>query len=141
MNKEKIASDKSLEELFKPLPHWKYALYFPYRLWYRIVDSWDNTIAFFQRGKRGYADKDVWNFDYYLAKVILGGLKLLKETHSGYPTKLTDEKWDKILTEMIEGFENRINVESYEEYLIKNGENKLNKSLQLFAKHFGSLWD
>ena len=141
MNKEKIASDKSLEELFRPSTRWENIKWFPIRIWTQIEYKWEDFIAFFQRGKRGYADKDVWNFDYYLSKVILGGLKLLKETHSGYPTKLTDEKWNAILDEMIEGFENRINVESYEEYLIKNGENKLNKSLQLFAKHFGSLWD
>jgi len=141
MNKEKIASDKSVEELFKPLPRWKYALYFPVRLWYRIEDSWLNTIAFFQRGRRGYAKCDVWNFDYYLSKVITGGLKLLRKNHSGYPLGLTDEKWNSILDEMIEGFEARNNCESYEEFLSIEVDKKLNKSFELFAKYFQNLWD
>jgi len=139
-NKEKIASDKSLEELFKPSTRWENIKWFPIRLWTKIEYKWEDFIAFFQRGKRGFADKDVWNFDYYLAGVILGGLKMLKKYQTGYPPKLSYQAWDKILDEMIEGFEARLNCESYEEFLSNEVDKKLNRSLQLFAQYFGSLW-
>jgi len=141
MDKEKIASDESLEELLKPETKWESIKYFPYRLWYRIEDWWHDTIAFFQRGKRGFADKDVWGFDCYLAEVIAGGLKLLRKNHGGHPLRLTDEKWNSILDEIIEGFEARNNCESYEEFLSIEVDKKLNKSLELFAKYFQNLWD
>ena len=141
MDKEKIASDESLEDLFKPETKWESIKYFPVRLWSWIEDLWLNTIAFFQRGKRGFADKDVWGFDYYLAEVIAGGLKLLRENHGGHPLGLTDEKWNSILDEIIEGFEARNNCESYEEFLSIEADKKLNKSLELFAKYFQDLWD
>lgn len=111
-------------------------LYFPYRLASRIEDLWQNTFAFFQRGKRGYADKDIWDFDYYLAEVISGGLKILLENHTAYPGELTPEEWDKILAEMIEGFENRL-VEEEKDF----DKSKLDKALELFKKYFLCLWD
>jgi len=41
-------------------------------------DTYLNIKWFIQRGKRGYADCDVWNFDYYLSDVIVNALKELK---------------------------------------------------------------
>jgi hypothetical protein len=75
---------------------------------------------FFQRAKRGYADSDVWGFDYYLTKVILGGLKRLRKDKCGCPLVLpydpnvhpddidwdeNQKRWDEILDTMIYTFE------------------------------------
>ncbi len=63
---------------------------------------------FFQRGKRGWADCDVWNVDGYLAKIIPPMLKRLKETtHSypGYGEGKTPEDWNALLDKMIEGWD------------------------------------
>ena len=69
---------------------------------------------FVQRGKRGYADSDVWDFDCYLSKVVLGGLKWLQKHKHGYPATLDPitgnfdydmKRWEMILQEMIDGFE------------------------------------
>lgn len=69
--------------------------------------------AFYQRGKRGFADSDIWCFDSYLSRVIWKGLKQLKNCQNGYPvTKDPDkysaeeleEAWTEILDKVIKGF-------------------------------------
>lgn len=44
---------------------------------------------FYQRGKRGWADCDVWSFDDYLARVIADGLEHLAKTTHGYPANFS----------------------------------------------------
>uniref|UniRef100_A0A6M3L9K3 Uncharacterized protein n=1 Tax=viral metagenome TaxID=1070528 RepID=A0A6M3L9K3_9ZZZZ len=60
---------------------------------------------FFQRGKRGWADCDWWGMDYYLVSIILPMLKELKTNQHGHPCEVTEEEWNNILSEIIEGFE------------------------------------
>jgi len=49
---------------------------------------------FIQRGKRGYADCDLWNFDTYLEKVLSKGLRDFAKNASGYPGGFdTFENW------------------------------------------------
>lgn len=70
--------------------------------------------TFIQRGKRGYADSDTWDFHDYLTDVITGGLKQLRKYRHGTPAIINpktgeyeyDEKrWKKILDKMIYTFE------------------------------------
>lgn len=56
---------------------------------------------FWQRGKRGYSDRDVWNMDNWFLDIIVPMLKKLKTIKHGYPANLTPEEWDKILDRMI----------------------------------------
>lgn len=68
-----------------------------------------------QRAYRGVADEDVWGFDWYLSKVILRGLKRLKETKRGCPFvegfngesdfEEMEKEWNRILDTMIWTFE------------------------------------
>ena len=112
--------------------------------------------SFFQRGIRGYANSDVWGLcDYYL-DIFIGGLSHLKENLSGYPTNLTEEKWNEILQEMIDGFE-RVKYLDHEEdwgedisekdYVDKWKEAQKEKdkvfkdTMKLFTKWFFALWD
>jgi hypothetical protein len=67
---------------------------------------------FFQRGFRGWSDRDVWGLDGYLSDTLVGTLKHLKKHKQGYPGILGDEnfgsgmqKWDEILDHMIWTFE------------------------------------
>lgn len=48
---------------------------------------------------------DTWNMDNTLAMIILPMLKQLKANKHGYPSKLTEKKWNYILDEMIWTFE------------------------------------
>lgn len=52
---------------------------------------WDTPLRvkwFFQRGWRGYSDRDIWSFDHYLAEVISKGTKKLWDIHHGCPADL-----------------------------------------------------
>jgi hypothetical protein len=60
---------------------------------------------FVQRGRRGYADCDLWSFDHYLAGMISVGLKDFRNRMHSHPGQLTVEAWDKILDEIAEGFD------------------------------------
>ena len=104
---------------------------------------------FYQRGKRGYSDRDVWDFYTYLLRVFAGGLKELKENEMGYPcTCYTDNKdpekcdcenkWDLLLDKMIAGFEAGINYDdSFDEEDMK----KCEEALNTFKEYFFALWD
>lgn len=82
-----------------------------YRLFWRYVrlpgDVRRHIKYFIQRGKRGFADCDIWNFSYYLSDVIAKGLQELKENGNGFPSEenMTEGKWVDILNEMINTFE------------------------------------
>ena len=109
---------------------------------------------FIQRGKRGYADCDLWSFDNYLANMLPKALRQFKERLYAYPATdgaETPEKWNSILDQMIEGFEA---IRDNDDDFIRPGENdgtayieryhvaqsKLDHSMQLMSKWFTSLW-
>ena len=71
----------------------------------KIVEFPREVKYFIQRGKRGFSDRDCWGFDYYLAKVISGGIdKLIKNIH-GYPGNLKNIKqWITILKKIKQTF-------------------------------------
>lgn len=56
---------------------------------------------FWQRGTRGYSDRDVWGIDDWFLNIIVPMLEQLKEVKHGYPLDLTSEQWDEILDRMI----------------------------------------
>lgn len=73
-----------------------------------------------QRIKQGYSSGDVWSLDYYLNRVIIGGMTELRENLHGFPAELLPDPvdnsdkeesenasalWAAILTGIIEGFE------------------------------------
>lgn len=69
---------------------------------------------FWQRGRRGWADCDVWSLDGYLISWLPEALRELAKIAHGCPPALYDDatgkedqcwKWVAILEEMAEGFE------------------------------------
>ena len=72
---------------------------------YRIIDSLkylpQEIKWFWQRGKRGYSDRDVWEIDNWFLNIIIPMLEQLKKIKHGYPVNLTPEQWDNILDRMI----------------------------------------
>ena len=100
----------------------------------------------------------VWGVDYTLSELIPQLLLRLKEIKHGIPMSMFDretwhhtneemeigeQKWNKILDEMAEGFifyhENKYN--SYSDEEIKELEHKLKHSMDLLSEHFMDLWD
>lgn len=60
---------------------------------------------FYQRGKRGYSDQDVWSMDWWFFSVVIPMLKQLRDTKQSYPSKFkTPEEWDRELDTMIHYF-------------------------------------
>jgi len=124
-----------------------------------------------QRAYRGWCDEDVWGFDWYLSKVIVEGLKKLKETKHGTPIldgydgesdfEEMDKEWERILDTMIWTFETSQKIQNSDWLLMPiNGwtENqlKLQASFHLmtaeetrqylvgwvnFQKYYFALWD
>lgn len=116
---------------------------------------------FCQRGKRGWADCDVWDFNDYLAGIIIAGLERLKKEHHGCSSEFWDEKvendechkWSETLEIMIQGF--KAYKDSYDEPKWIKGkfkqeidskkidllEKKFQHGIKLFAKYFAHLWD
>lgn len=92
-----------------------------------------------QRIDKGYCDKDLWCFYFYLSKIIANGLKELKVMKHGVPTSFCEEgktleesekDWNLVLDQIIEGFELIIKAEEDEEgdfeigYFLKDREEK-----------------
>jgi hypothetical protein len=50
---------------------------------------------------------DTWSMDHTLAPIILPMLVQLKATNHGYPSGLTEKKWNSIMDEMIWAFEQK----------------------------------
>jgi hypothetical protein len=145
------------------------------KMFYRIMDFIKNIPReikwFFQRGIRGYSDKDVWSIDIWFKSIIIPMLEQLKETKQGHPIDMTEEEWNLTLNNMINYFKECTDFycseknEYEDEYMSRimsaNEYDKLlaskwlkreeeidkyknemkNKAFELFSKHFYSLWD
>lgn len=113
-----------------------YGFYIPVR----YLDILPRRIYWFlQRGWRGYADCDLWDFDYYLATIISKGLKQFRTYYHG------KEPSKKELDIIIKGFEanlkmmnDNLNLQS-KEYLILRI--KFHRGMELLKLYFNYLWD
>lgn len=110
---------------------------------------------FVQRRTRGWDDRDIWSLDYTFAKWVVPRLKRLKDEKHGVPCYFfpkSKDVWDdpdnkrfeaarirynKMLDEMIEGFELMANDADIDEPEVAE---KVQRSLLLFKKHFHTLW-
>lgn len=109
---------------------------------------------FYQRGRRGYSDADVWSLDWYLNSWLPEALEDLKSQLDGHPTNLCDtvdflthedcsgeQKWRDTLDVMIDGFKAAREIESG--WLPKEDPawERFNKGMKAFHDHYFSLWD
>lgn len=147
---------KSFKDIFDEdykMPIYERVYYFFLRTWDSLVYKIKGIKWFFQRGKKGYSDYDVWGFDSYLCKVIIGGLEQLKNNHCGCPSDLFDAdkddnecwKWVEVLDKIINGFKAAERIIDYD-YDIAAGEydglkKEFDEGMELFKKYFFGLWD
>ena len=120
---------------------------------------------FIQRGKRGYSDRDLWDFDSYLSEILPPALRKLSKQAYGCPGELWDKdavntechKWAEILEEMAQGFEVATAIKNMQFFeSVKSGSGytreinrekqkllteKFEKGMGLFAKYYLDLWD
>lgn len=115
----------------------------------------DDLIAFYQRGKNGFAIRDCWGVDYYLTNIIPKMLAVMIDEKKGggnsYPGEPygkeadTLKHWHKTINTIIEGFEAQEKItEEWIPLTSKEGKillEKVNKGMQLFVKYYVHLWD
>ena len=74
-------------------------------IWWPICRLWDDIEYylyykpkyFIQRGKRGYSDRDIWNMDSYLSKLLPDMLEHLANISNSYPIEISSKEWTKML--------------------------------------------
>ena len=107
--------------------------------WRRDLRLWKRNFRYLrQLLTRGWCDYECWNLDIHLASHISEKLKRFKDFTQGHPIEFNPEGWDNALSEIIEAFDliaSDINIYKKEDL------EKVQKGLDLFAKHFMSLWD
>ena len=103
---------------------------------------------FIQRGKRGFSDRDVWGFHYYISEVISDGIRHLRLHNYGYPANIeSPEEWDTILAKIERAF--RLTEDDECMYSVEDGELVENKEIKkqldegfaLFREYYLHLWD
>ena len=72
---------------------------------------------FFQRGIRGYSDRDVWDVSNWFENTAIPMLEQLQKTKHGYPMNMTEQQWNITLNNMIDYFK-----ESTERYCLEKNE-------------------
>lgn len=133
-----------------------------------FLREWYLEVKYFiQRGRRGYSDRDLWDFDSYLSEIIPPAVRHLAKNASGCPGETWDVKqvnnechvWKEILEEIAQGFEAATQIKSlsrfskwlkteegfYDHKVEKEKDKQLaakfDKGMELFAKYFLNLWD
>lgn len=100
-------------------------------------DRWDEYTK--QRLERGFDDSETWSLDGTISKFIYPRLKaFLEDTKhlSCHPVSIDFDEWVSILEKMVKGFEllSLDEVKTNDECVI------IEEALDLFRKHFYSLW-
>lgn len=97
-----------------------------------------------QRMTRGFDDTECWNLDITFSLFLIPRLKVFKELNDGYPARYHSiEEWNKILDEMIEGFElhsNKFNWDTADSNEENGNMAKVKRALKLFQENFFDLW-
>jgi len=93
-----------------------------------------------QRLERGFDDSELWNLDMTFVEFMLPRIKRFREVHCGYPGRLTDKKWNKILDEIIKGFE-LYKEFAYDVSLSPEQGKQINKAFKLFSQYIYDMWD
>lgn len=104
------------------------------------VDDLDERAKRFekQREDRGWDDSETWSLDIAFAKWIVPRLERFREITIGHPMGTTEEKWDKVIGDMVDGFKIMIEDDCIPES--KKRLKKVTKAIHLFHEHFFSLW-
>jgi hypothetical protein len=128
--------------------------YFPlYRFVRRLKDIPDDIIAFYQRGKRGYADSDAWGIDWYLNSFMPELLMTMIDPKKGggnsYPSwgkgARTYKEWHETVKKIAKGFEAGRKLQN-DFFDISKGKGlalkkQQDEGLKLFVKWYDALWD
>ncbi len=133
----------------------KYLLTHP---WIILQDPRQEIKWAWQRVWRGWDNVAVWSIDLYLAQLIPELIKQLNELERGVPIAMFEDddwddenyrykpgateraalRWEGILNEIIEGFEEYAKLSLVEGGALRN--KKFQRAFILFQEYFGNLW-
>ena len=115
-----------------------------FRHWLQPRTYWRPFLWLYQRATRGWADCDTWSLDHYLDEVLAEAIEHLRKHNHGYPPELTEQKWDTILAQMVEGFKANLRVDDFDysdstEFEVL--QERAKRGMKLFVKYRNHLWD
>ena len=93
--------------------------------------------------KDGFIPAEFWNLDSTLAMYIYSHLCYFRDNcNVGHPGNMSEEKWNKILDDMITAFKLLIEKDETDYHSIesKNRQKKIRYGLRLFIKYLYDLW-
>ena len=95
--------------------------------------------------KHGFYEHESYGLDIHLIEWLLPRLKHFRKNLNGYPSGLSEKKWDKVLKQIEEGLTIHI-TDNYwylenDEKDIKRDTKKVLKASRLLGKHLYDLWD
>lgn len=91
----------------------------------------------------GFIPAEFWNLDSTLAMYIYSHLCYFRDNcNVGHPGNISEEKWNKILDDMITAFKLLIEKDETDYHSIesKNRQKKIRYGLRLFIKYLYDLW-
>ena len=91
----------------------------------------------------GFIPAEFWNLDSTLAMYIYSHLCYFRDNcNIGHPGNMSEEKWNKILDDMITAFKLLIEKDETDYHSIesKNRQKKIRYGLRLFIKYLYDLW-
>lgn len=91
----------------------------------------------------GFIPAEFWNLDSTLAMYIYSHLCYFRDNcNVGHPGNMSEEKWNKILDDMIVAFKLLIEKDETDYHSIesKNRQKKIRYGLRLFIKYLYDLW-
>lgn len=91
----------------------------------------------------GFIPAEFWNLDSTLAMYIYSHLCYFRDNcNIGHPGNMSEEKWNKILDDMIIAFKLLIEKDETDYHSIesKNRQKKIRYGLRLFIKYLYDLW-
>ncbi len=134
--------EEFMADINTPVPRYVQVYNFVcYRIPCLISEAMRDLRDRWQRGCRGYSNRDVWNTYVYLSEIISGmSGDLANETH-GYPPELSAEEWDTVLRTIQKGFARVGEIEDSAEDLTDDDMQHLNEAFDLLKKYFIYMWD
>jgi hypothetical protein len=105
--------------------------------WNRIEDDPRQPKWQEQQNKYGFDERETWSLDFTFIAWVYPRLKMYREINAGYPMGITKKQWNKIIDEMIEGFELYLKTDNLYN---KEANEKLERSLDLFREYIRTIW-
>lgn len=94
----------------------------------------------YQRLTRGYDDRLFWDMSEYLDPMIVAFIDNQRKNGCGYPSDMTEKKWNKVLATIHSGFVPEPEIGASKKVWSKYLKSR-DKALVLLAFYWDNLWD